>query len=113
MAEATFSHEGKTIDHTPSGALAAGDVVDLGTSVGIAVTAIAANTQGALTIEGVFDFAKFVDEVIAVWDVMYWDEATNTASKTIAYSEAVIGKAVKAAAAGDATVRIKLLPALG
>ena len=114
MAEAVFSHEGQAIDYTPSGAdVAAGQVIDLGTFVGVAVRPIADGVTGALHIEGVFDFLKYTGEAIAVGDTVYWDEGTNTASKTEAYGEAVIGRCVLAAATGDETVRVKLLPALG
>lgn len=111
--EATYVHQGDRIDHTPSVALAAGQVVDLGVMVGVATEPIAAGEPGSLAIEGVFDFAKASALVVAVGDILYWDEATNQATKTQADGEAVIGRAMRAAVDGDTAVRVKLLPALG
>jgi predicted RecA/RadA family phage recombinase len=111
MAEAVYVSEGEAIDYTPSGSsLVAGQVVDLGTFVGVAVTDIADGVKGALAIEGVFDFAKYTGEAVTLGQLVYWDEGTNTATTTVGYSEAVIGKAVAAALAGDSTVRVKLIP---
>lgn len=111
MPEALFVSEGNTIDYTPSGsALSAGQVVDLGTFVGVAITDIADGVTGALAIEGIFDFAKYTGQSFAVGDIVYWDEGTNTATSTSGYSEATIGKCVKLAASGDSTVRVKLIP---
>lgn len=107
---AVFVQEGFTIDYTPDADVAAGDIVDLGTSVGIALHDIPANTTGALARHGVFDVAKFTGEEIAIWAPVYYDAGTNTATGTIGYSEAVMGKCVLAAAAGDSTVRVELVP---
>ena len=114
MAEAVFVSIGNAVDYTPSGAaVVAGQVVDLGEHVGVAVTDIADGELGALQIEGIYDFAKYTGDEIAVGVTVYWDEGTNTATTTSAYGEAVAGICVKAAAAGDATVRVKLVPGLG
>jgi predicted RecA/RadA family phage recombinase len=113
MAVAVFVQEGFSRDYTPTSDVAAGDVIDLGVWVGIAVHDIPANTLGALQLEGIYDVAKFAGEAIADGATIYWDQGTLTATGTIAYSEAVMGRCVQAALAGDATVRVKLMPALG
>ena len=111
MPEATYVSEGNSIPYTPSGSsLSAGQVVDLGTFVGVAITDIADGQTGALAIEGIFDFAKYTGNTFSIGDIVYWDEGTNTATSTSGYSEATIGKAVKAAVSGDSTVRVKLIP---
>lgn len=110
MAEATFVREGDSIPYTPGGDVAAGQVVDLGTFVGVAREPITANQLGSLAIRGTFDFLKFSGEAISLGDRVYWDEGTNTASKTVGYSEAIIGVCVAAAAAEDSTVRVSLTP---
>lgn len=110
MAVATHVQEGEQIDYTPVGALAAGDVVDLGTCVGITFKPIEAGELGVLVIEGVFDVAKYTGEAISLWAPVYWDVGTTTATGTVGYSEATIGKCVKEALAGDSTVRVKLIP---
>ncbi len=113
MPEAVFVQEGQYIDYTPGGDLAAGQVVDLGTWAGVAQRAITANTLGALLVEGVCDFTKYTAEAINFGVTVYWDEGTNTATATQAYSECIIGKCIKAAGSGDATVRVKMMPAMG
>lgn len=109
MAVATYLCEGETIDYTPNAALDAGDVVDLGNFVGIAVTDIAADEQGALYVCGTFDVAKYTSEAISLGDRIYYDAGTETATKTSGYGEATMGVCVKAAGASDATVRVKLV----
>lgn len=111
--KAVFVQDGdEGLDYTPVGALAAGDVVDLGTCVGVTTHPIAAGELGAVHVTGVFDFLKFTSEVIALWAPVYWDVGTMTATGTVGYSEAVIGICVKAAAANDATVRVYLIPSV-
>ena len=53
---------------------------------------------------------RAVINTFSIGDIVYWDEGTNTATSTSGYSEATIGKAVKAAVSGDSTVRVKLIP---
>jgi predicted RecA/RadA family phage recombinase len=108
---ATFVHDGKSIDYTPGADVAAGTVVVQGELVGVARTPIAANTLGSLAVEGVFDFAKATGTgtAITAGANCYWDEAEGVA-KTDAESGAnkLIGKSVKAAGDDDATVRVRL-----
>lgn len=48
----------EAIDYTPSSAVTGGDVVVLNGIVGVAVTDIAANDKGSLTVEGLFKLPK-------------------------------------------------------
>lgn len=109
MAQATFVHDGECIDYTPVAAVAAGDVVVQGDLIGVAKQPIAANTPGALAVTGVFDFAKLAGLVLAVGTLVYWDDAANVATN-VAAGNKLIGKVVRAAAAADATVRVRLNP---
>lgn len=113
MAQATFVHEGKSIDYTPASDVAAGAVVVQNGLVGFAKTPIAANVLGALAVEGVFDVAK-ANEAVSFGDVIYWDAngdpvggtaGSGAATKTSA-DNLVLGRAIKDAASGDATVRV-------
>lgn len=106
--EAVFVHEGKCIDFTPSADVPAGTVVVQGELVGIAKCPIAADTLGALAIEGVFDIAKADEEELAVGTLVYWDDALNQVT-SIAGGHKRFGIVVRAAAASDATVRVKLV----
>ena len=108
---ATFVHEGKSIDYTPTSAVTAGDVIVLGTLVGVAPRSIEANKLGALQVEGVFDFPKATgsSSAISAGDKVYWDAAEEVATKTSS-SNTYLGKAVADAAATAAEVRVKLAP---
>jgi len=105
--EATYMQEGKQIDYTPTGAVAAGEVVEVSQLVGVASSAIAANELGAIQVEGVFDFKKTAALAISLGALVYWDDTANEANVTSA-SNMLIGKCVKAALAADATVRVRL-----
>lgn len=110
MAQATFVHDGGTIDYTPGAAVAAGDVVVIGELVGVAKSPIAANALGALAVKGVFDFAKATGggTAISAGANCYWDDTNNVATTTAAGNK-LIGKCVEAAADADATVRVRML----
>jgi len=107
---ATFVQDGRTIDHTPGSDVAAGAVVVQGELVGVAKVPIPANTLGALTVEGVFDFPKAtgVGTAIAAGANCYWNAAAQQATTT-ASGNKLIGKCVRAAADADATVRVRLM----
>ncbi|RIK82066.1 MAG: hypothetical protein DCC67_07570 [Planctomycetota bacterium] len=109
MAQATFVHDGAAIDYTPGGHIAAGEVVVIGELVGVARTPIAAGALGALAVEGVLDFAKATGggTAISAGANVYWDDTNNVATTT-ASGNKLIGKCVKAAADGDATVRVRM-----
>ena len=106
---ATFVHDGKSIDYTPTSDTAAGAVVVQGELVGVTKTPIAANALGALAVVGVFDFPKATGggTAITAGANCYWD-AANTRATTTATGNKLIGKCVRAAADADATVRIRL-----
>ena len=109
MAQATFVQDGESIDFTPGADVAAGDVVVQADLVGVAKLDIKANKLGALTVDGVFDFAKATGggTALAVGTTVYWDDAANVATSTSAGNK-LLGKVVKAAADADATVRVRM-----
>ena len=104
MATATFIHDGNAIDYTPGSDVSAGDVVVQHELVGVTKRDIPANTLGALAVTGVFDFPKPPIAFIA-GEKAYWDDS---AAVPEAAGNTYIGKAVKAAAEGDGTVRVRL-----
>jgi predicted RecA/RadA family phage recombinase len=105
--QATYVQYGDTIDYTPGTAVSAGQVVVENGVVGVSAVDIPANELGALTIDGVFDFAKGA-AAFARGDLVCWDDANNVATPT--GTGVPLGKAVAAAVSGDATVRVKLSP---
>jgi predicted RecA/RadA family phage recombinase len=109
MPLVTFVQEGAFIDHTPASNLAAGAVVVQGDLVGVAKTPIAANTLGALAVEGVFDFPKAsgASTAIAIGVSVYWNAGTQVATTTSSGNK-LIGKTVRAAVDADTTVRVRM-----
>ena len=107
MPTVTFIHDGDSIDYTPALAVDAGDVIVQDEMVGVAKLDIAAGALGALAVAGVFDFPKSTgsSSAIVAGDNCYWD-ADNEVATTTASTHKLIGKAVKAAADDDTTVRI-------
>jgi predicted RecA/RadA family phage recombinase len=107
MPQATFIQEGNAIDFTPAADVAVGDVVVVGDFVGVAKQAIKANALGALTVVGVFDVAKATGVAFTAGQPLYWDDAANVATAT-ATGNKLLGKATRAAANADTTVRVRL-----
>ena len=113
MAQATFVHDGDAIDYTPGADVVPGDVVVQSDLIGVAKREIKANELGALAVTGVFDIAKQAGGGVtfAVGDLAYWDDTNKVAVTTDgAGANKLLGKAVRAAADADATVRVKLTP---
>ncbi len=119
MSQATYIQAGLAVDYTPSGAaVAAGQVVVQNNMVGIAKTPIADGALGALATSGVFDVVKKTGAINAGASV-YWhpteDPVDGTAGSGAAQAASSgatwMGYAVAAAASGDQTVRVLVLPA--
>lgn len=108
---AIFVHQGDTIDHTPVADVAAGDVVVQNELVGVAKRDITANTKGALSVTGVFDFPKATGGSTAIGaglDV-YWDSGAEQATTDDAVGvNKKIGRTIAAAGDNDATVRVRM-----
>ncbi len=111
MATAIYIQEGDAIDYTPTVDVSAGDVVVQNELVGVAKHDISANTPGALSVAGVFDFPKAtgVGTAIDAGLDVYWDAAASEAT-TSPGSGAVnkkIGRSIADAGDNDATVRVR------
>ncbi len=108
--------EGKYIDHTPTSAVAAGQVVVVGSHIGIAPRAIAANTLGQIRVDGLHDVVK-ANEQITDGAAIYWDAdgdpyggtAGTGCATTTASGNTFMGFAVGTAAATDEVVRLDLI----
>ena len=111
MATILFVQDDEFVDYIPSQDVAAGSIVVQADLVGIAQRAIPANTLGALAVEGIFDFPKATgtSSGIAAGTKVYWD-ATNSVVTATASTNKYLGKTTRAAADGDATVRVRLCP---
>lgn len=100
MFKAKYVQRGETIDYIPAADVNAGDVVQVGTIVGIAKLDIKAGALGALAIVGAYDFVKGTG-AIAFGAPLYWDGEKATTSQTDTY----LGIAIAAAKSEDGTVR--------
>jgi len=111
MPLATFVMEGDVVDYTPAADVASGDVVVQGDLVGVARTAIPANTLGSLIVEGTFDFPKSTagGSAITAGTKVYWDTTNKVVTATVGTNK-YLGKAIRAAADADATVRVRIYP---
>lgn len=107
--EATYLQKGEHIDYTPSVAVDAGEVLVIGDTVAVAPRPIAANTLGAVTIEGCFRMPKAVGSgtAIAAGVKVYWN-AAETEVTTTASTHKVAGHTIAAATDDDTTVAVKL-----
>lgn len=118
--KATYWQKGEVLDFTPTADVKNGQVVPIGSRVGVAGSDIAANEQGHLHVVGVFEMDKAANEAITMGAAVYYDAAddaiTTTASKTVAKGESTetvantpAGYAAAPAAAAATTVLVKLL----
>jgi predicted RecA/RadA family phage recombinase len=73
-----YVQEGKVIDWTNGGtAVASGDVVVIGTLLGVALVDIANGASGAVQIGGVFNAPKVDAAVIAAGETLTWDVSAS------------------------------------
>ena len=108
---AKYIQTGDAVDYTPGANVSAGDVVVQGDLVGVAKLDILTGKLGALALTGLFDFPKATGTgtAIAAGARCYWDAAEGVAKDDAETgANKLVGKAVKAAADADATVRIAL-----
>lgn len=106
---ATFVHDGKYVDYTPGSDVAAGAVIVQGDLIGVTLRPIAANTAGALAVEGIFEVPKAsgASTAIAAGANVYWNAGSQVATTT-ASGNKLLGKTTKAAVDADTTVRVRL-----
>jgi predicted RecA/RadA family phage recombinase len=102
---ASYVQDGDLLDYTPSSAVAAGDVVVIGSLVAVAPVAIAANKMGALSIEGVYSMPCATGATGAQGDAIKWVAASGVADATTGVAA---GKLAKARAAADTSVHVVL-----
>jgi predicted RecA/RadA family phage recombinase len=104
--------DGTKINYTPAGAIAAGEVVDLGDILGVAERAIAAAAVGALSLEGEFSILKSgsTGPVFAVGDAVFWDTVNSLAVRTGGAGCLYVGTCTAAATTSETTVRTLLAP---
>lgn len=117
MAKAKYWQEGKNIDYknTGSDVIEAGEIVVIGSRIGVTGGDIFEGETGAVVTEGVWELPKASTEAISIGDELYFDAeaktVTKTASKTVdsaTVANPKAGWAVDAAATADDMVLVKI-----
>ena len=102
---ASYVQDGDLLDHTPSSAVAAGDVVVIGALVGVAPRASAANAVGALAVEGVFEIPCATGATGAQGSAISYYATSGVAH---ASTGTAAGKLAKARLVADTSVHVLL-----
>ena len=74
---ATFKQDGDVIQHTAGSSIATGQVVRIGSLLGVALVAIASGATGSVKLTGVFAVPKVSGAVIAKGETLIWDSSAN------------------------------------
>lgn len=104
---ASYVAPGNKLDYTPVSAVAAGDVVVLGSMVCVADAAIPANTLGAVACGGVWSFPCHSGATAAQGSLINWYATSSIAH---ASTGVAAGYLAKARVATDTSVHILLDP---
>lgn len=93
------------LDYTPGSAVAAGEVVVIGSLVAVAPRPIAANALGSVAIEGVWEMPVATGATGAQGSAINWYATSGVAH---ASTGVAAGKLAKARAAADTSVHVVL-----
>jgi predicted RecA/RadA family phage recombinase len=100
---------GGTVTVTAPANVVSGDVVVVGSLVGVAAFDASQNDQVEITTEGVFTLPKKSTDVVATGNLLYWDAVNHYLTLTAGTgSKPLAGAAVAAAGNGVTTVNVKL-----
>lgn len=111
MASAVYRQQGCIQQYTPTAAKSAGDPVSIdgGRRAGIVVRDIAANAEGQVYIEGVFEITRKASTAIAEGAIVWWDATNSRADLTAVDSSSfILGIAAKASVSADTTQWVDL-----
>ena len=92
--KATYYQRGETLDYTATKKLEAGDVVSLGSRIGVAAEPVSAGQVGHVHVVGVFAMTKANTEEIKQGAAVYYDAAEDVITAT-ASSEVMEGETKK------------------
>ena len=74
----TYKQDGNVIQHTPTAAVTSGQVVKIGSLLGVALGDIPPNGTGSVKLTGVFAAPKVSGAVIAKGESLTWDVSANS-----------------------------------
>ena len=104
----TYYQRGESLDYIPTEKLEAGQVVPIGTRIGVAAEAIPAGQPGHIHVVGVFAMTKTNTEEIKLGTAVYYDAAAEAITVT-ADGNTPAGYAAADAATNATSVLVKLL----
>lgn len=102
---ASYVSQGDILDHTPSSAVAAGEVVVIGAIIGVAPRPIAANALGSLAVEGVWEMPVATGATGAQGSAINWYAVSGVAH---ASTGVAAGKLAKPRLVGDTSVHVNV-----
>jgi len=111
--------EGKSVLYQNGGsAIANGDVVIMGNTVGVALESIGATTgTGMVAVEGVYSIPKVTGAVIGIGQTVFWDVSAGNVDDNAATAAAGDIKngmiAMESAGSGILAIEVKLTPGSG
>lgn len=103
--------EGVTLTLIAPYAVASGAMFKLGSIHAVAANAAANAAEVVGIVLGIFDLAKLGTDVVAVGDLMYWDNTAKLTTKVVG-TNTKVGYATSAAGNGVLTVNIRLVPTI-
>ena len=109
--KARYVQRGESIDYTPETDVAAGDIIKVGSLVGVAKLDIKAGELGALALVGVYE-VEGNGTAVEAGAVVSVDPTTGKVCAEGASGAVKFGHAVQSAAATDATVLVRLCQGL-
>lgn len=105
-----FVQKGETLTVAAPGAVTSGQLVVVGSIVGVAATSQASGEDVEVDTEGVFTLPKVATDVVAAGDKLYWDAGAAKLTKTAGTgSKPLVGVATKAAGNGVTEVPCRLM----
>jgi len=108
-----YVQEGRTITVAAPANVTSGQLVVVGSIVGVAAFDAESGADVEIVTQGVFDLPKVTTDVIAQGDKLYWDSAQAKLTKSPGTgSKPLTGVAVIAAGNGATTVQCSLLPTM-
>lgn len=108
--DTNYVQRGESLDYVNSGAaqIDAGDIVVIGTKIGVAGCDIPVGAKGSLHVEGVFEFPeKSGESAINMGAAVYYD-ATAGAITATSTSNTLAGYAAAPAGAGATKILVKI-----
>lgn len=94
----------------PTGGVTSGDLVVVGSLIGVAACDAEEAAEVEIDTMGVFQLPKVTTDVVAAGDLLYWDSGVSKLTKTAGTgSKPLVGIATAAAGNGATTVNCRMM----